>query len=81
MCARFKIVLSHIGDGMGANEIGKSRHPQKLGVGLGGVDKDARDNGGGGKPLLFKTDPVVQTARRTPASITHPGNDDISVSM
>jgi hypothetical protein len=52
-----------------------------LGIGSGGIDEDTGDNRRRWKTLLFESDPVVQTARRTAASITHAGNDDIGMAM
>ena len=55
------------------------RQPLHLGHGFRRGFKTIRNNGGGGYAGLFRTNGVVQTARRTAASITDSGDDRITV--
>ena len=74
-------IVTDIGDGVRADDVGKAGHAHQASVGLGGVHEDTGDDGGGWEALPLKGNSVVQTARRASPSIADAGDDNVGMAM
>ena len=73
--------VADVGDGVWADDVGEAGHAHQPGIGFGGVDENAGDDGGGWEALPLQGYSVVQTARRAAPSIAYSGDYDVGMAM
>ena len=78
VCPLAHLVGGEILHRMRHTDDGESRHAKGLCLRTRGVEKDLRGQDGGGNLALFKSDPVVHTARRARASVGKRLDDHIA---